>query len=97
MVGREAVEVIPILEALWKKKPTDWENIVISVGSGAETAIAGYVSDDDPAVQRSALDILRRIGTRASLPALKAAREGTTNSDLQLRIDRAADAIAGRG
>ncbi len=94
LIGRRTPGGIPLLKILWKKDPLDWESEVISMGSQMETVILPHINDEDPATQRSALLILRRLGTEASLPVLRKALETTgKNPDMKRLIERAIEGI----
>ncbi|MFP6883201.1 MAG: MJ0042-type zinc finger domain-containing protein [Roseibacillus sp.] len=94
LIGRRTPGGIPFLKTLWKEDPLDWESEVISMGSQMETVILPCINDENPAAQRSALLILRRVGTGASLPLLRKALETTgKNPDMKLLIERAIEEI----
>jgi hypothetical protein len=94
LIGRRTPGGIPFLKTLWKEDPLDWESEVISMGSQMETVILPCINDENPAAQRSALLILRRVGTEASLPVLRKTLETTgENSDMKLLIERAIEEI----
>ncbi len=94
LIERRTPGGIPLLKTLWKGKPLDWESEVISMGSQMETVILPHINDENPAAQRSALLILRRVGTEASLPVLRKALETTgENPDMKLLIERAMEGI----
>ena len=94
LIERRTPGGIPLLKTLWKGKPLDWESEVISMGSQMEAVILPHINDENPAAQRSALLILRRVGTEASLPVLRKALETTgKNPDMKLLIERAMEGI----
>ena len=94
LIGRRTPGGIPFLKTLWKEDPLDWESEVISMGSQMEAVILPHINDENPAAQRSALLILRRVGTEASLPVLRKALETTgENPDMKLLIERAMEGI----
>ena len=95
LVERRSAGLVPLLKGLWEKAPLSWEGEVIAMGSGMEAAIAPSInSGDDLAAQRSALLILRRVGTELSLPKLRSALANTEKgSDVILLIERAIEGI----
>ncbi|NIP98062.1 MAG: HEAT repeat domain-containing protein [Akkermansiaceae bacterium] len=94
LIARKAAEIVSILEILWKNDPGTWEPLVVDVGKDAEGAVAPHLGDEDRGVRRSAIVILRRIGTPASLPALrKALADSANDEDMQLLLRAAIDAI----
>lgn len=98
LIDRKYPEAIPLVEALWLKKPSTWEPLVVEAGSAAEGVILPHIGDEDQSVARSAILILRRVGTAASLPGLRKAlatiQEG---SELRVLLDTAIQAIESRG
>ncbi len=94
LVGRQTLDAVPLLKILWEKSPLDWEAEVIAMGSAMEAVILPCINSSDPALQRSALLVLRRVGTEVSLPGLRKALETAgENSDIGLLIERAVEAI----
>jgi hypothetical protein len=95
LVERRSAGLIPLLKELWEKAPLSWEGEVIAMGSEMEEVIASSIdSGDDLAAQRSALLILRRVGTELSLPKLRSALEKSEKgSDVVLLIERAIEGI----
>ncbi len=49
---------------------------LITIGSGAESAVIPYLRSEDAATRKRAADVLAKIGTRASVPALEVAAKG---------------------
>ncbi|MEC9056537.1 MAG: hypothetical protein VX633_14580, partial [Verrucomicrobiota bacterium] len=94
LIGRRTVGVVPLLKVLWEASPLDWESEVISMGSEMEAVLLPCITAGDLAVQRSALLILRRVGTETSIPILRKALEAAgENSDMKLLIERAIEGI----
>ena len=95
LAERRSAGLIPLLKELWEKAPLSWEGEVIAMGSVMEEVIAPSIdSGDDLAAQRSALLILRRVGTELSLPKLRSALEKSERgSDVVLLIERAIEGI----
>jgi predicted Zn finger-like uncharacterized protein len=98
LLERKFPEAIALIEILWHDDPSFWEPLLIDAGSEAESAIALYLKDENVSVVRSALLILRRVGTAASLPALREALEDAPEgSERTLLINNAIQAIEGGG
>ena len=95
LVERRSAGLIPLLKELWENAPLTWEGEVIAMGSDMEAVIAPSIhSNADLAAQRSALLILRRVGTELSLPDLRSALETSEKgSDVILLIERAIEGI----
>jgi HEAT repeat protein len=68
---------------------------LITIGSGAEGAVIPYLRSEDAATRRRAADVLAKIGTRASVPALEVAAK---DSDFfaKAAAESALGAIKGR-
>ena len=73
LIARKSADIADILEILWRRSPNEWEATVVDLGSAAETFAARHLADEDKAVRQSTVRILRRVGTSASLPALRKA------------------------
>ena len=90
LVSRRSPDAISILKRLWQAKPRDWETLMIDSGSEIESVVLPHILSEDAAVQRSALVILRRVGTESSLPELrKALATASDDNDLKLLIEQA--------
>jgi hypothetical protein len=70
-----------MLEMLWVRDQTKWEPIIVDFGAEAEKMVVLHLGDEDRALARSAVTILKRVGTVASVPALQRALEQITNDD----------------
>ncbi len=96
LLARKAPEVVPLLEALWKKEPSTWEPILVDVGKDAESTVAPYLRSKDRSLKRSAIIILRRVGTSASLPALRKALQGDEDEEMRALLRTAIESIQGQ-
>lgn len=63
--------IIPHLHAFWMTSPHEWESLYMMVGPAAEDRVAKALNDNGVIQQQSALRILEKIGTAASIPALE--------------------------
>jgi len=96
LVTRGRLEVAPLLFKLWQDNPLEWEEKLVDFGSVIERDVIVHVRDANPALERSALRVIRRIGTSASLPRLEAMEESSDGEILQL-LRVALDSIRKRG
>ena len=95
LVSRKSMEVAPILDVLWAGDPTVWEQLYGELGPAIEPLVLGRMKDASSSVRHSALRLLARVGGKASLPVIAAARDGA-DAELRVLIERAETAIRGR-
>lgn len=81
LLARRSPETLTILEVLWQKDPSTWEPLLVDYGQEAEEMVRGHLGAEDRGLKRSAVTILRRVGSSASLPALKQALEAAQDDD----------------
>ena len=94
LIDRKAPELVTLLRFLWKDDPLEWESEVIAAGSQMESVVIDYIGSENRILRRSAFNILRRVGTEESVPALREALEGVgEEKDLKGLIQRAIEAI----
>ena len=72
MVSRKIPAVVPIIEVLWMENPTAWEPIVAEIGTAAEDAVLKHLNDEEAGVRMSAVQLLKRVGTKKSIAPLRA-------------------------
>lgn len=72
MVSRKSPEAIPIMEVLWMEEPTAWEPIMAEIGPAAEDAVLKHINDESAGVRISAVQLLKRVGTKKSIEPLRA-------------------------
>ena len=84
LVSRRYPDANSLLKRLWEDKPIDWETTMLDSGSEIESVVLPHILNKNAAVQRSALVILRRVGTESSLADLRKALE-TANEDNDLK------------
>ncbi|MEO1835750.1 MAG: MJ0042-type zinc finger domain-containing protein [Akkermansiaceae bacterium] len=98
LLDRKFPEAIALIEILWHEDPSTWEPLLIDAGSDVERVMASYLKDKNVSVARSALLILRRVGSAASLPALREALAvASEGSERTLLINNAIQAIESGG
>jgi len=95
LVNRKSMEVAPILDKLWAGDPTVWEQLYGELGPAIEPLILARMKEASSSVEHSAVRLLARVGGKASLPVIAAARDGA-DAELRVLIERADAAIRGR-
>ncbi len=95
LVSRRAVNVAPILDKLWAADPTVWEQLYGELGQPIEPLILARMEKANSPVKHSALRLLARVGGKASLAAINAARNGA-DAEMRVLIERAEAAIQAR-
>lgn len=83
IVKEQNLGVIPLLDELWLKNSNMWESHYGDLGKPAEAAILKQFEQTSGNQRYSAVRILGRVGTQASLPVLEAVQ---TVSDPELRV-----------
>jgi hypothetical protein len=86
---------IPMVDALWVADHNRWEELYGSFGPAIEERVLGHFGGASPSMKRSAARLLGRVGGRASIPVLEAARPGA-DAELSVFIERALTAIRSR-
>lgn len=87
--------VVPILDELWFKNPTHWEQLYGEVGPPAEAAIIRRFPRADGGVRRSAARLLGRVGGADSLPVLENATV-VADAELKVLIEKSTASIRSR-
>ena len=95
LVARRAVDVAPILDKLWAADPTVWEQLYGELGQPIEPLILARMEKASSPVKHSAMRLLARVGGKASLTAINAARNGA-DPEMRVLIERAEAAIRTR-
>lgn len=95
-VKQKSAEVIPILDELWFKSPTNWETIYAEMGPLIEPAVIRRFPDTSGPLRQSAVRLLGKVGGADSVTVLKAAKAGA-DTELSVLIQQALEAIAARG
>jgi hypothetical protein len=96
LVARKETSIAPILDEIWAKDHTSWEQYYSELGPSIEPLVLSHLSSDSIMLRHSAVRLLGRVGTPASLPKLEALRAGAA-TELRVLIDRAVAAISQRG
>jgi hypothetical protein len=95
LVSRRAVDVAPILDKLWAADPTVWEQLFGELGQPIEPLVLQRMENANSSVKHSAMRLLARVGGKASLSAINAARNGA-DAEMRVLIERAEAAIRAR-
>lgn len=93
LVKWQQAGVYPILEQLWLKDPTSWEEVYMKSGSPAEAGLINHLAEGSNRRRMSAARILGRVGGDAAEDALRSALEGTTDLELKTSFSNAMEAI----
>jgi hypothetical protein len=95
LLNRKVKEVQPILHDLWLKNPDNWELLYINLGPDAETPMLAALANPTFSTRDSAVRILARIGTPASIPTLEGLLK-INDRKLQTDVNRAIEQIRKR-
>jgi hypothetical protein len=97
LVERESATAGPLVEALWSNDPQAWESTMVDLGSESEEAAAQKLNSPERGLQFSAVNILKRVGTSASIPALRAQKAQVEDEEVLLKLEGAILSIEARG
>lgn len=95
LVKGKRVSIIPILDELWLADAATWESYYVELGPPIEATLIRHFDEVTGSIRNSAVHMLGKVGGRASLPVLKAARAGA-DPELLVRIEAAEKAIRAR-
>ena len=84
--------IIPMLDALWLDDTSTWEPYYLELGPAIEATLLRHFPEVTGGTRYSIVHMLVKVGGRASLPMLKAARAGA-EPELLIRIEAAEKAI----
>lgn len=96
LVARKSPSVSSVLEVLWSEDPQSWETSMISLGESSQDAALRKLGSEDRGLLFSAIRILDRVGTKSSLPAMKAALAQADSEEIQSKLESAINAIESR-
>jgi hypothetical protein len=96
LVLRKDVGVIPVINDLWSRDASAWEDLYGGLGPAIEDSILARFDKSTVTLKMSSIRLLGRVGTAKSLPVLEGSREGSV-PEVQLLIDRAVASIRSRG
>lgn len=95
LVVRGDLAVIPVIDGLWSRDFTRWEESYGALGPAIEDSVLARYPKASVTLRMSAVRLMGRVGTAKSIPVLEQSREGAT-PEVQLLIDRAIIAIQAR-
>jgi hypothetical protein len=93
LVKWQQADAYPILEQLWLKEPTSWEEVYMKSGAPAEAGLIKHLTDGTNRHRMSAARILGRVGGNTAEEALRSALDGTTDLELKTSFTNAMEAI----
>lgn len=96
LVARKETSIAPVLDEIWAKDHTSWEQYYGELGPAIEPLVLSHLENGSIMLRHSAVRLLARVGTPASLPKIEALRPGAA-TELRVLIDRAVAAISQRG
>lgn len=96
LVARKETSIAPVVDEIWAKDHTAWEQYYGELGPSIEPLVLSHLNSDSIMLRHSAVRLLGRVGTPASLPKIEAIRQGA-DTELRVLIDRAVAAISQRG
>lgn len=91
----ETGEAIPLVNQLWLQTPSLWEPYFTKFGSAIEPLLLKQINSKDAPLQRSAIKLLGKAGSAASLPALQALIN-SDNAEVRVLTERSIEAIKSR-
>jgi hypothetical protein len=87
--------VVPVLDELWSRKPTQWESLYGDLGPAAEATLIHRFPSTEGMLRQSAVRLLGRVGGPQSLPLLEAAVAGA-NPELKVLLEKSSASIRRR-
>lgn len=95
LLEAKAPQVPQLIDLLWSKNPLNWSNQYEALGSAAEDRLLYHFRSSPLALKKAAAELLRVVGTKKSLPALRSAR-GNSDPDFNITLNRAIEGIRRR-
>ncbi|PAW68164.1 MAG: hypothetical protein B9S38_11550 [Verrucomicrobiia bacterium Tous-C4TDCM] len=96
LVTRKDLAVIPIIDDMWARDSTTWEDLYSAMGPAIEDAVLARFEKGTVILRMSAIQLLGKIGSAKSLPVLEGAREAAS-PEVRVLLDRAIASIRSRG
>ncbi len=88
----KAPQAVALIDAQWAKNPIQWSSKYEALGRAGEDRLIYHLKSSPKKLQKSAVEILRKVGSSKSLSPLRAL-EASSDSDLKASLERAIDAI----
>lgn len=95
IVKEKDLRVIPFLDHLWFKNPSDWESLYADLGPPIEATVIQRFPETQGMPRHSAVRVLGRVGSAESLPVLANAA-GKADPELKVLLDNAEKSIRTR-
>lgn len=95
LVVRGDLAIIPVIDGLWSRDFTRWEDLYGAMGPAIEDSVIARYPKASVTLRMSAARLLGRVGTAKSVPVLEQSREEST-PEVRVLIDRALAAIQAR-
>ena len=95
IVKEKDLRVIPFLDRLWFKNPSDWESLYVDLGPPIEATVLQRFPETQGMTRHSAVRVLGRVGSAESLPVLANAA-GRADAELKILLDKAETSIRTR-
>lgn len=95
IVKEKEFRVIPFLDRLWFKSPSDWESLYADLGPPIEATVIQRFPETQGMTRHSAVRVLGRVGSAESLPVLANAA-GRADAELKILLDKAETSIRTR-
>jgi len=84
-----------VIDLLWAKSPERWSEQYAKLGSSCESRLVNHLETSPDELKKSALGILRKIGTKKSLPSLEKFKDHK-DDQISILVARAISAIESR-
>ncbi len=95
LIEAKASQTPIIVDGLWARNPLNWSEQYEALGSLAEDRLLYHLKNSPLALKKSAVEILRKIGTKKSLPILRSAKN-SDDVDFRITINRTIETIQSR-
>lgn len=96
LAGHKETSIAPVLDGMWADDCTTWEQLYGDLGPVIEPLVLKRVPTlEKQSMKQSAVRLLGRVGSKASLPALQELRPGA-DAELKVLIERAETSIRQR-
>ena len=93
---RKTPEAATLMVELWVEDPTGNTRFLEAYGSQAAPLVSGYLRSQDNSLARSAVKVMRQIGTKEHLPQMREALTGSSNEEFKLALEEAIARVASR-
>jgi hypothetical protein len=95
LVSRKDLGVIPVIDDLWARDCTTWEELYGGLGPAIEDPVLARYDKGTVTLRMSAIRLLGKVGTAKGLRVLEGSREASS-PEVRVLIDRAVVAIRSR-